>query len=418
MIKSRLLPYILAGATGAIVSALIPLLLQPSHADTKLLPFQGRLTDAAGNAVGDGAKVVEFRLYDAPTGGNLKWAGEVHKLSVNGGLINTVLGTKASLGNVNFASPTFLQITVDSNGDEQITASDPPLLPRQNVFGALYASVAGTMQYSTGPSSVAAGGWEKIFSNGNPDTGYVDGNKIGSNTLPASAIASNDGISAAQLAPNSVGSSELIDSGILPADLATASVGSRAIADGTVRLQDLAPDLQASTVPVGAVLAFALSAPPTGWTLCDGRAVSRTDPVYSALFAAIGTSHGVGDGVGTFNLPDYRGRFLRGVDDPDGTGGIPAAGRDPDATTRAAMATGANEGDLVGSVQVDELRSHSHDAFFAGQPNGSGLGSGNALCRVFRSDNPLGNTGRQPSSAVGGNETRPQNAYVIYAIKL
>jgi phage-related tail fiber protein len=39
---------------------------------------------------------------------------------------------------------------------------------------------------------------------------------------------------------------------------------------------------------------------------CDGSAVSRT--TYARLFAAIGTRYGAGDGVTTFNLPDYRGR--------------------------------------------------------------------------------------------------------------
>lgn len=42
------------------------------------------------------------------------------------------------------------------------------------------------------------------------------------------------------------------------------------------------------------------------WLICDGRAVSRT--VYSALYAAVGTAFGVGDGSTTFNLPDLRGR--------------------------------------------------------------------------------------------------------------
>ena len=63
-------------------------------------------------------------------------------------------------------------------------------------------------------------------------------------------------------------------------------------------------------VPAGSVQAFAGTTPPTDWLICDGRAVSRT--VYADLFAAIGTAHGSGDGSTTFNLPDYRGQFLRG----------------------------------------------------------------------------------------------------------
>lgn len=47
------------------------------------------------------------------------------------------------------------------------------------------------------------------------------------------------------------------------------------------------------------------------WLLCDGQAVKRTD--YEDLFALIGTNFGTGDGITTFNVPDYRGKFLRGL---------------------------------------------------------------------------------------------------------
>ncbi len=63
-------------------------------------------------------------------------------------------------------------------------------------------------------------------------------------------------------------------------------------------------------IPPAAVLPYAGASAPEGWLICDGRAVNRT--TYAALFAAIGTSHGSGDGSTTFNLPDYRWAFLRG----------------------------------------------------------------------------------------------------------
>lgn len=50
---------------------------------------------------------------------------------------------------------------------------------------------------------------------------------------------------------------------------------------------------------------------PPGWLVCNGAAVSRT--TYAGLFAAIGTTWGVGDGSTTFNVPDLRGRVPRGV---------------------------------------------------------------------------------------------------------
>jgi microcystin-dependent protein len=52
---------------------------------------------------------------------------------------------------------------------------------------------------------------------------------------------------------------------------------------------------------VGEVRIFANNTLPNGWLLCNGAAVSRT--TYAALFSAIGTTWGVGDGSTTFNLP-------------------------------------------------------------------------------------------------------------------
>jgi len=66
-----------------------------------------------------------------------------------------------------------------------------------------------------------------------------------------------------------------------------------------------------------------VSSTPTGWLLCDGSAVSRT--TYAALFTAISTTYGTGDGSTTFNVPDYRGRSPLGPD----TGGVHMASAKP-----------------------------------------------------------------------------------------
>lgn len=50
---------------------------------------------------------------------------------------------------------------------------------------------------------------------------------------------------------------------------------------------------------------------PAGFLLCDGSAVSRT--TYAALFAAIGITHGAGNGTTTFNLPPRTNRFPIGA---------------------------------------------------------------------------------------------------------
>lgn len=70
-------------------------------------------------------------------------------------------------------------------------------------------------------------------------------------------------------------------------------------------------------VPIGSVTAFAGSSAPSGWLLCGGQTVSRTQ--YSGLFLIIGTTYGAGDGSTTFTLPDLRGRTIAGEDDMGGT---------------------------------------------------------------------------------------------------
>ena len=72
----------------------------------------------------------------------------------------------------------------------------------------------------------------------------------------------------------------------------------------------------AGMIPSGAVMYFAGQTAPSGWLKANGAAVSRT--TYAALFAAIGTTYGAGDGRSTFNLPDLRAEFLRGWDDGRG----------------------------------------------------------------------------------------------------
>lgn len=61
---------------------------------------------------------------------------------------------------------------------------------------------------------------------------------------------------------------------------------------------------------IGTVAAFSSNTLPTGWLLCDGSAVSRT--TYAALFAAVGTTYGSGDGSTTFALPNLTDKFIQG----------------------------------------------------------------------------------------------------------
>lgn len=62
---------------------------------------------------------------------------------------------------------------------------------------------------------------------------------------------------------------------------------------------------------IGFCLPFYGETAPPGTLACDGSEISRE--AYSELFAVLGTKAGAGDGATTFNLPDLRGRFIRGT---------------------------------------------------------------------------------------------------------
>lgn len=138
-----------------------------------------------------------------------------------------------------------------------------------------------------------------------------------------------------------------------------------------------------------------------GWLFCDGHAVERNN--YDELFDVIDVAFGAGDGKTTFNLPDLRGRFVRGVDSPGN--GYKGAKRDPDAEDRTADKQGGNAGNNVGSVQEDAFKEHSHEYTKFPQIRG-GIASGNYW-----------EHGKAQTSLEGGKETRPKNIYVNFIIK-
>jgi microcystin-dependent protein len=158
----------------------------------------------------------------------------------------------------------------------------------------------------------------------------------------------------------------------------------------------------AREIPAGTVTAFAGGgdSPPSGWLWCDGQAVSKNE--FPDLFAAIGTVHG-GTGNPMFQVPDYRGLFLRGLDE--------GAGRD------------AQTGRELGSVQADAFQGHWHVHAYklAGVAfEGAGVSVPHWEYSQAGSDtnsiqDPV-EDGRNGAPRVA-TETRPKNAAVRYLIK-
>lgn len=141
-------------------------------------------------------------------------------------------------------------------------------------------------------------------------------------------------------------------------------------------------------MPAGGVVYFPRTTAPTGWLKANGAAVSRT--AYASLFAVIGTTFGVGDGVNTFNIPDLRGEFVRGLDD----------GRGVDASR------------VLGSSQSDEIKSHRHGFDQAAFDN---IGTGQVQRLTFDDGAPF--SGQVVSMFTGGSETRPRNIALLACIK-
>lgn len=162
-------------------------------------------------------------------------------------------------------------------------------------------------------------------------------------------------------------------------------------------------------VPPGAVMHFAMSSAPTGWLKADGTAVSRT--TYAALFAAIGTTFGVGNGSTTFNLPDLRAEFLRGWDD----------GR------------GVDSGRAFGSAQLDQMQritgSFAAQGYDAGADTNTGAFSLTSRGHINQGASTLstyergrsfdsGNSPNARVSATTSGETRSRNVALLACIKI
>ena len=198
----------------------------------------------------------------------------------------------------------------------------------------------------------------------------------------------------------------------------------------------------ATAVPTGAIFCVAmLAAAPTGYVPCDGATYS-TGGIYAALFAAIQYTYG-GSGS-SFQVPDLRGEFIRGLDNYGGT-----------ASSRGARGVDSGRSS-VNDVQASQMQQHNH----GGNTNSAGshshtatvtdpghqhsmsvgffnsLSSGGALAfRDAGTSNRINDattgisvsnsthSGHQHSiSNAGGtgnsSENRPRNIAIMYIIKL
>ena len=186
----------------------------------------------------------------------------------------------------------------------------------------------------------------------------------------------------------------------------------KAYVDSQINAIPAATDL----TPAGTIIYSARTTAPPGYIKANGAAVSRS--TFSDLFSAIGTRYGNGNGSTTFNVPDLRGEFIRGLDD----------GR------------GVDSGRNLGSVQGSQNKRHNH-----GLSGGSATGTFVTGVSLNKDDNEVPNspdevdvlnddtsltvtTGsvsytrptvdNHPTNVIASNESRPRNIALLACIKI
>jgi microcystin-dependent protein len=169
-------------------------------------------------------------------------------------------------------------------------------------------------------------------------------------------------------------------------------------------------------LPIGSIIPFA--GKPNflikkGFIRCDGETLRKTGQ-FKELFEAIKYAHG-DPGDDKFNLPDFRGYFLRGVDTQNAE-----FRRDPEADSRKAPLPGGNSGDHVGSVQEDATAYPLSKGFFTkipGLPQSEQHQTIDGLLNYVYTWNPSLVDVNNVTQSGGDAETRPTNISLDWYIK-
>ncbi len=180
----------------------------------------------------------------------------------------------------------------------------------------------------------------------------------------------------------------------------------------TIKLPEIPPFPPfPETFSSGFIGTFATEKVPSGWLLCDGKEYSRKN--YANLFALLGETWGEGDGRTTLNVSDFRGMFLRGLD----------SGKEID------------KGRFLGSRQEESFKSHTHEGKTdsTGKHQHSFPVTDNVvwytnfgeykrdMALVYNQDQLTKAAGEHEHKVLlqktGGDETRPVNMAVVYAVK-
>jgi microcystin-dependent protein len=288
-------------------------------------------------------------------------------------------------------------ITVTGTGGASTVLAVPDSKTKLYViFNNTSPSTAFTVKTVSGTGISVPGGTKAIlYCDG---TNVVDAiNYLSSLSLGTALPVASGGTGLATLTANNV----ILGNGTsTPSFVAPGTSGNLLTSDGTTWTSAAAP----AGSPTGGLLMWPTATAPSGWLLCAGAAVSRT--TYSALFAVVGTTFGVGDGSTTFNLPDYRDRM------PIGAG-----------TTYSANSTGGSKDAVVVShthtaTVTDSGHSHTYTSVNAGGAGGNIASGGGNVSSPSTSTATTGISVSNASTGVSGtNANLPPYLGIYFIIK-
>jgi microcystin-dependent protein len=112
-------------------------------------------------------------------------------------------------------------------------------------------------------------------------------------------------------------------------------------------------------IPTATIVPWSTSSVPTGFLECNGQAVSRS--TYSALFAAVGTTYGAGDGSSTFLVPDLQNKVA--VSKSNKKALASTGGADTVASTGNVGGSTANT-----AISIAQVAAHQHDILGGNSP--------------------------------------------------
>jgi hypothetical protein len=145
----------------------------------KLINYQGMLTDDGGDPL-NGTPDIAFRIYNASSGGTLRWNETHSSVPVADGLFNVILGSQSGGINLDFSEDYWLEIEVDSDTmPERLQFTSVGYAYRAMVADSALAAAPGSgSNWHLGSSVLQTNGYWGIARYGNTSYGYHDSTHV------------------------------------------------------------------------------------------------------------------------------------------------------------------------------------------------------------------------------------------------